>query len=509
MSKSSCSPLLLCILDGVGFNPDSLGNAVAHAKTPTLAKLRATCPWTLLTTHGEVVGLPAGQMGNSEVGHLTIGAGRTIRQWLPRVTAELADGTAQRTKEWSSFVKAASNNSPIHLIGLFSTGGVHSHAEHLYSTIKALIDDGVNDIRLHLISDGRDVAPDSFAKDLAELIKRLPTQAKIASIIGRYYAMDRDKRRERTALAYNLFTAGIGETAGADPVAWVKSQYENGVTDEFLPAAVVENSKINPNDRILFFNFREDRMRQISAALTCPAEIKGFSRSVIIPAAHVLCFTDYDPSLALPVLFHPIHVYQTLGDLVSEAGMRQLRCAETEKYPHVTYFFNGGREEQLKGEERIMVPSPRNVATYDLKPEMSAVELMTLILESWKKSGLPELTVVNFANCDMVGHTGSLSAAIKAVQTVDSCLGQLLEALGAAGGRALIFADHGNAELMIDYDTKLPCTTHTKFAVPIYAVGFDRVAALRSGGSLCDIAPTALMALLIAQPESMTGSSLL
>ena len=504
---SPTKPLLLCILDGIGFNPDSLGNAVALATTPTLDTLRRESPWTLLTTHGEVVGLPAGQMGNSEVGHLTIGAGRTIRQWLTRVTAELADGTAQRTGEWSRFVKQAPSGK-VHLVGLYSRGGVHSHAEHLLSAIAALVKDGVSELHLHLISDGRDVAPHSFANDLKQLLTHLPSNVRIASVIGRYFAMDRDKRWERTQKAYDLLVSGVGAQAGEDVVAWVTAQYAAGVTDEFLPAASVSGIKIATNDRVLFFNFREDRMRQLPAALTQRESEASFARPVIVAPEQVLCFTDFDPKFKLPVLFHPTHVTNTLGDTISGNGLRQLRCAETEKYPHVTFFFNAGREEQLAGEQRIMIPSPRDVATYDLKPEMSANELTGAVLKSWETDGPPALTALNFANGDMVGHTGVLPAAIKAVETVDRCLGTLLAALKKHEGRALVFADHGNAELMVDYDSNLPCTTHTKFLVPVYAVGFSGLNSLRPGGSLRDIAPSALSALGIPIPQEMTGEPL-
>lgn len=502
-------PTLLCILDGFGLNPNPVGNAVHQARKPVYDKLLSTCPHATLVTYGERVGLPAGQMGNSEVGHLNLGAGREVEQWLLRISRALSGPFLQDSHEYQTFLTATSSSKRIHVVGLYSTGGVHSHAEHLKLLLARLHQDvRAEEIVLHLISDGRDVSPTSFQKDLAELLVELAQypRCSIGSICGRFYAMDRDKRWERVQVAYDAITLGKGVVTN-DLLGYVKASYERGVTDEFLEPAVTDPRPSAPDDGYVFFNFREDRMREFVAAL-CVPELSGFTRSAPVPARErVLCFTDYDRSFHLPSLFSQIEIRNHIGEVVSKAGLKQLRVAETEKYPHVTYFFNGGIEKSYDGEERKLVPSPRDVKTYDQKPEMSAYGVAELVVEGIR-SGAYDFIVVNFANCDMVGHTGVLEAGIKAVETTDTCLGQILTALEQAGGQAVIIADHGNAEQMINYEDGSPHTAHTTFPVPVIVVGCAEAKTLRPDGALCDVAPTLLKMMKLPQPAEMSGKSL-
>jgi 2,3-bisphosphoglycerate-independent phosphoglycerate mutase len=503
------SPTLLCILDGFGFNPKTEGNAVAQAKKPVIDDLLKRYPNATLTTFGEGVGLPEGQMGNSEVGHLNIGAGRVVEQWLLRISRAFKGSFLKDSSEYQGFSKATSSSKTIHIVGLYSTGGVHSHLEHMKLFIKRLVEDNKGaHVALHLISDGRDVSPTAFKTDLAALqtfLKDYP-RCTIASVCGRFFAMDRDKRWERVQVAYDAIALGKG-TLATDLNAYVQQSYDKGTTDEFLEPAVTSALKLEATDGLVFFNFREDRMREIVSAL-CAEKFDGFARSApILPTSHVLCFTEYDHTLHLPFLFAQVDIKNHLGETVAATGRTQLRVAETEKYPHVTYFLNGGIEKPYEGEDRKLVPSPRDVKTYDLKPEMSAPGVAELVIEGIRSKKY-DLIVVNFANCDMVGHTGVVPAGVKAVETVDACLGEILLALREAQGQALIIADHGNAEQMVNYEDGTPHTAHTLYPVPVILVDYAKKVELRKDGALCDVAPTILKMMEIAQPTEMTGKAL-
>lgn len=499
---------LLVVLDGFGLNPNPVANAVHLAKKPTFDQLVAASPNATLVTYGEAVGLPAGQMGNSEVGHLNIGAGRVIEQWLLRISRGLAGDFLNQSKSYSTFKANTAASPAIHVVGLYSSGGVHSHLEHAKLLISRLRLDYNGKICVHLITDGRDVSPNAFKADLADFLQWLQPlpNTVLASICGRFFAMDRDKRWERVEKAYRAIVTGEGADASR-PLEFVESSYSSGTTDEFLEPAIVNRSPIGPDDGIVFWNFREDRMREIVGAV-CVDDFTGFDRpQPPVSASRVLGCTEYDHTYHLPYLFEQLSIKNHLGDVVAAAGMKQLRVAETEKYPHVTYFMNGGIEPPCPGEERKMVPSPRDVKTYDLKPEMSAAgvtELVTTALASKEY----DLIVVNLANCDMVGHTGSLEAATKAVEVADSCLGLMLQELRKVNGRAIVIADHGNAEQMMNYQDGTPHTAHTTYPVPVIVVGMPGVTRLRSDGALCDVAPTILKMMDLEQPSEMSGKSL-
>ena len=510
------SPTLLCILDGFGLNPKTEGNAVAQAKKPVIDALVRDCPHATLTTFGEQVGLPEGQMGNSEVGHLNIGAGRVVEQWLLRISRAFQGTFLQESAEYTTFMKATTSSKTIHVVGLYSTGGVHSHLEHMKLFLKRLVQDNKTaQIGLHLISDGRDVSPNAFKTDLADLqtfLKDYP-QCEIASVCGRFFAMDRDKRWERTKLAYDVMVNGAGDQVTSATEA-IQKAYAANITDEFItPAVVLKNgapvATIQSNDAIIGFNFRADRMRQITRAFVTP-DFAGFERTILSNLYYV-CMTEYEKELPVTIAFANDDVENPLAKVISDAGLTQLHAAETEKYPHVTFYFNGGREIPFPGEERLMVASPK-VATYDLQPEMSAAGIRDGILQAIADDKF-DVIIVNFANPDMVGHTGVLSAVITAVETVDQCIGALVEAVVAKGGVALVTADHGNAEYMIDGDTGGPFTAHTINQVPVILVAPDgspyQQVTLRTGGRLSDIAPTVLDLLTLDPAPQMTGTTLI
>jgi 2,3-bisphosphoglycerate-independent phosphoglycerate mutase len=471
----------LVILDGWGCAPPGPGNAVAQAETPNFDRLWRTFPHTTLDASGEAVGLPPGQMGNSEVGHLTIGSGRVLFQDLMRVNETIADGSFF---ENPALKAAFERGERTHLLGLVSSGGVHSHIEH----VRALLEFAPEKTWVHAFTDGRDVSPRSAADDLASL----PTE-RIATVVGRYYAMDRDQRWERTQRAFEAIVEGVGEQAN-DPVEAVRRSYDRGVTDEFIePVVITGRPRLDvARDSAIFFNFRPDRARQLVMKL-------------IAAGADITTMTRYRADLDVPVAFPEQEVHETLAEVLAEHDVRQLHVAETEKYAHVTYFFNGGREEEWAGETRILVPSPRDVPSYDHKPEMSAADVASLFTEELERDGYA-FAVVNFANPDMVGHTGSIPAAVKALETVDRCLGEVVTAVERAGGVALITADHGNAEQMLEADGESPHTAHTTNPVPLIITDPD--VALRDGGELSDLVPTVLGFLGFKQPLQMTGKPL-
>jgi 2,3-bisphosphoglycerate-independent phosphoglycerate mutase len=504
-------PVVLVVLDGWGIGREEPGNAVLAADTPVMDRLWATCPHATLRTSGEDVGLPEGQMGNSEVGHTNLGAGFVVYQWLTRIDKAILDGVlASNPVIGGAFDHVRSTGGTLHLLGLVSDGGVHSHIRHLDALLALTHQAGLPDVAIHAFTDGRDTSPSSGAGFIADLQAAADaTGARIATVIGRYFAMDRDRRWERTKTAYDAIVHGIGEPASSAEAA-VTTAYAQGITDEFIPPSVVvppggEPTRVKPGDAILFFNFRSDRGRQLTAALADPA-FAGWERGPIVPDVPVVTLTRYDETLPVAVAFEPQDVTMPLARVISEAGLAQFHSAETEKYPHVTFFFNGGREDSFPGEDRAMVPSPK-VATYDLQPEMSAAEVTREVVAAIG-SGRYAFVVVNFANGDMVGHTGVLDAALRAIETVDRCLGKVVDATLAQGGVLLVTADHGNAEEMIDIATGEPMTAHTTNPVPLVLVAPEdsplRHAALRQDGRLAAIAPTVLGLLGVPAPEEMT-----
>lgn len=524
MDRKQNVPLALIILDGCALNPDTRGNAVYHASTPTLDALYESCPWTTLATFGPRVGLPDGQMGNSEVGHLNIGGGRVVQQELTRINFAVERNEIAALPEFVALCDAvkSSPSGALHLIGLASEGGVHSSLDHLKALLSAALTAGVSRIYVHAITDGRDRPPTASIDEVGSLVATIEhlrrahpgAEILLASICGRYYAMDRDNRWERTERAYDLYTAGSG-TAFTDPIAAIRAAHAAGTTDEFLEpmafggAPGLRSPWVSDGDALLFFNFRADRMRQLVGSFVgSPSPFDRFARRRQPTLVNVTTLTEYEATLPVQVLFRPTVVKNHLGEVLARHGLTQLRIAETEKYAHVTYFFSGGVEEPVQGEERVLIPSPRDVKTYDLKPEMSAYEVTARLIEKIE-SGAIDVFICNFANCDMVGHTGSFDAAVKAVQTVDSCLGKVLDVIRKRGGVAVVTADHGNADQMIDYATGEPHTFHTLHPVPLIIVGLEKQLRLRSGGALCDIAPTILALLGIPQPAEMTGRSLI
>ena len=501
MSKT---PTTLIIMDGYGLNPDSQGNAVAAARTPVLDKLFATCPHTTLSASGLDVGLPDGQMGNSEVGHTNIGGGRVVFQDLPRINRAIEDGSFFENEAYCAAMDAClKHDSALHLYGLLSDGGVHSHTNHVWALLKMAKIRGLHKVYIHAFLDGRDVSPTSGNDFVAETVEKCKEigVGKIATVMGRYYAMDRDKRWDRVEQAYDAMVYGQG-IQNPDPVAAVAQSYQNGVTDEFVEPVVCDNEGvISDNDSIIFFNFRPDRAREITRVFVDP-EFDGFKREYF-PLTYV-CTTEYDATMPnVKVAFPRIRVENGLGEYLSKMGMTQLRIAETEKYAHVTFFFSGGVEDVFPGEDRVLVPSPK-VATYDLQPEMSAFEVADKCVERIE-SGAYDVIILNFANCDMVGHTGVYDAAVKAVETVDTCVGKVVEATRAMGGIAMITADHGNADEMSKSDGS-PMTAHTTNLVPFILVGAD---AQLHPGRLADIAPTILDIMGLECPPEMDGKSLI
>jgi 2,3-bisphosphoglycerate-independent phosphoglycerate mutase len=499
-------PVMLVVLDGWGWREDAADNAVRQARTPSFDRLWATGPRAFLHTSGKDVGLPPGQMGNSEVGHLNIGAGRLVLQDLPRIGAAIANREIETAPALRALIQGLrQSGGTCHLMGLASPGGVHSHQDHAAALAAILAKAAVPTV-VHAFTDGRDTPPRSAGEDIARLLAALPPSVSIATVSGRYYAMDRDQRWDRVAKAYHAIAEAEGPRF-PDAGAVIADAYAHDISDEFVvPAAVGDYRGMRDGDGVLCFNFRADRVREILSALLDPA-FAGFPRRRVVRVAVAAGMTQYSEQLDafLHTIFPPQSLANVLGQVVSDAGRTQLRMAETEKYPHVTYFLNGGEEEPYDGEDRIMVPSPK-VATYDLQPEMSAPELTDKAVAAIR-SGRYDLIVLNYANPDMVGHTGSLAAAIKAVETVDTALGRIAEAIRNAGGALLVTADHGNCELMRDPDTGGPHTSHTTNPVPVLlAVGGQ--AGLREG-RLADVAPTLLELMGLPQPAEMTGASLL
>lgn len=501
------SPILLVILDGYGLSDKKEGNAILSAKTPNFDRLFSTYPHSVLEASGMSVGLPEGQMGNSEVGHLNIGAGRIVYQDLTRITKSIQDGDFSRNPTLIRAIEnSKKNDSSLHLMGLLSDGGVHSHNTHLYSLLEMAKEHGLSSVFVHAFLDGRDVPPKSALSYIVEAEKKMKELGgKFATISGRYFAMDRDKRWDRVEKAYDAMTMGMGAVAESASIA-VQNAYELGETDEFvIPTVIKGNIEPSPiisdNDSVIFFNFRSDRAREITRAFTID-NLSDFKRR-IYPHTLFVCMSQYDETFNLPVAFPPESLKNIFTDILSKKHLRQLRIAETEKYAHVTFFFNGGREEPVEGEERILVPSPR-VATYDLQPEMSAYPV-TDEVEKAVSSGKYDVIILNYANLDMVGHTGVFDAAVTAVEIIDNCIGRVEKAVLAAGGLLILTADHGNAEQMLDGSGGIQ-TAHTCDPVPFLLC--DTGAKLRNG-ILADIAPTILDILGIEKPTEMTGKSLI
>ena len=511
-------PVVLVILDGWGIGRDEPGNAVLHAATPTMDHLWVTYPHSTLLTSGEDVGLPAGQMGNSEVGHTNIGAGFVIYQWLTRIDRAIADGEFAANFALDAAIdRALTTGGTLHLLGLVSDGGVHSHVRHLVALLRLAGARGLprDRVVVHAFTDGRDTSPHGGMEYLADLEAAMAETGvgRIGTVSGRYYAMDRDRRWERTRRAYDAIVHGIGDRAASAQEATARA-YAGGVSDEFISPTVIDDGSgpvtIAPRDTAIFFNFRADRGRQLSEALVVEG-FAGWDRGPRVPGLHLVTMARYEGGLPAAVAFAPMDVVNPLARVVSEAGMAQLHAAETEKYPHVTFFLNGGREDPFPGEARVLVPSPK-VATYDLQPEMSApavTDAVVLAIES----GLYRLIVVNYANGDMVGHTGVFSAAVRAIETVDACLARVLAATLAAGGIALVTADHGNAEEMIDRLSGAPMTAHTTNPVPVVLVAPEdspwRHVTLRPDGRLAAVAPTLLELLGPEPPPEMTEPGLI
>ncbi len=510
MSKK---PTVLMILDGYGLNDDRTGNAVVQAETPVMDKLMAEYPFVKGNASGLAVGLPDGQMGNSEVGHLNMGAGRIVYQDLTKITKAIQDGDFFENKALlAACENVKANDSALHMFGLVSDGGVHSHNEHIYGLLELAKRQGIKKVYVHCFLDGRDTPPASgkeYVEQLEAKMKEIGV-GEVASVMGRYYAMDRDNRWERVEKAYNALVKGIGETAASGP-AGIQASYDAETTDEFvLPTVVMKDgapvATIKDQDSIIFYNFRPDRAREITRVF-CDDNFEGFNRGPRVKTTYV-CFTEYDVTIEnKQVAFVKEEITNTFGEFLAQKGLKQARLAETEKYAHVTFFFNGGVEEPNEGEDRILVKSPK-VATYDLQPEMSAYEVCDKLVEAIK-SDKYDVIIINFANPDMVGHTGVEAAAIKAIEAVDECVGKAVDAVKEVNGQMFICADHGNAEQLIDGETGEPFTAHTTNPVPFILVNADPAYKLREGGCLADIAPTLIELMGLEQPAEMTGKSLL
>lgn len=503
MSKK---PVALIIMDGFGYNPEDYGNAITAAKKPNLDKYMQG-PHTLIGASGLDVGLPDGQMGNSEVGHTNIGAGRIVYQMLVKISKDIKDETFFDNKALQAAMdNCKEKNSALHLMGLLSPGGVHSHMEHLFGLVEMAKKNGLEKVYIHAFLDGRDVPPSSAAEYMEQTVEELNKigLGKIATISGRFYAMDRDNAWDRVEKAYSAIVYGEGVNE-SEPVQAIKNSYANEVTDEFMLPTVIEGgASVKEGDSVIFFNFRPDRARQITRAFVDP-DFSGFERKNGFFETNFVCMAQYDASMPnVSVAYPPEQLTMTLGEYLSKSGKTQLRIAETQKYAHVTFFFNGGEEKQFEGEDRILIKSP-DVATFDMKPEMSAYEVCDAVVDAINADKY-DVIILNYANCDMVGHTGIFDAAVAAVEAVDECVGRMVEAILAKGGAALITADHGNADKMYEPDGS-PFTAHTTNPVPLIAVGID--GELREGGVLADLAPTMLEILEMPQPAEMTGKSLI
>ncbi len=503
-------PIMLMILDGFGINENEKANAVKLANTPNIDKLMKTCPTTIIHTSGLDVGLPDGQMGNSEVGHTNIGAGRIVYQDLTRITKSIEDGDFFSIKEFSDAIEnCKKHNSKLHIMGLLSDGGVHSHIRHLIALLEFAKRKDFENVYVHCFLDGRDTPPASGETYIAKLEEKMKEKniGKIATICGRFYSMDRDKRWERVVKAYNALVKGEGEKA-TSAISAIESSYQKEVFDEFVEPTVICNGEepvatISKNDSVIFFNYRPDRAREITRSLVDP-EFKEFETEDL--NLHYVCFTQYDETIPnVHIAFKAEELKNTFGEYISNNGLTQLRIAETEKYAHVTFFFNGGEEKQYKGEDRILIPSPK-VQTYDLKPEMSAYEVTEKVVEAINSNKYDSI-ILNYANPDMVGHTGNLEAAIKAIETIDECVQKVVDAVNKQNGIILMTADHGNAEQMIDYKTGEPHTAHTTNPVPLVLIGLDGVKLKE--GRLADLSPTMLELLELPKPKEMTGESLI
>lgn len=511
---SAKKPVVLLILDGYGYSEKTKYNAVYAANTPVYDNLWKTCPNTLIDTSGMAVGLPDGQMGNSEVGHTTIGAGRVVYQNFTRINKSISDGDFFTNPEYVKAIDSAiANDKSVHILGLLSEGGVHAHQDHMYAMIKMAVQRGAKNVYLHAFLDGRDTPPRSAESSLQkaeDLFKELGT-GRVASIVGRYFALDRDNRWDRVKAAYDVMVTGDAEFDALTAVDGLKAAYERGENDEFVKATVIcgedeEVATINDGDSVIFMNFRPDRAREITRALI-DEPFTGFDRGDTHPAiAHFVQTTEYASNIKAPIAYPPENLANSFGEYLSSLGKTQLRIAETEKYAHVTFFFNGGNEVVYSGEDRILVPSPQ-VATYDLQPEMSAPEVTEKLVAAIE-SGKYDAIICNYANCDMVGHSGLMEAAIKAVEAIDVCLGKVLAAVEKVGGEALITADHGNVEEMFDEETGQPHTQHSTLPVPFIFVS-SRKGTMANGGSLADVAPTILSLLGLPQPKEMTGHNLI
>lgn len=506
-------PLALIILDGWGYREDKNANAIAAAHKPNWNHLWATCPHTLISGCGKCVGLPEGQMGNSEVGHLNMGAGRIVHQDLTRIDTAIGNGEFFNNPTLIQAIQQANKtDNAIHILGLISPGGVHSHEKQIQAMIKLAAQQHAKQVYIHAFLDGRDTPPRSAESSLSALMNQCAQLqcGKIVSIIGRYYAMDRDKRWERVQVAYDLLTEGKAAYHAQDPISALKMAYERDESDEFVKPTTIhapqeKSVTMNDGDVIIFMNFRADRARQITRALTDP-NFDGFTRHRFPKLANFVSLTEYDATLKTSIAYPPEKLDNILAQYLSELGLKQLRIAETEKYAHVTFFFNGGVEKAFPGEDRILIPSPK-VATYDLKPEMSAHEVTDALVKEIQKNSY-DIIICNFANPDMVGHTGNLPAAIEAIETIDTCIGRILKALSDVGGEAIFTADHGNAEMMFDDTTRQPHTAHTNELVPFVYFGRD-AKIIKQNGILSDIAPTMLYLMGIPKPKEMTGESLL